>query len=91
MASQLLIPDGRVTKDGLRSLLEATRCTAWIHPEEDDNATRELNIELKTCALPALQWCLDSHGQEKYQYTKTFDEAKFEEIVIIHSSGTTGK
>jgi acyl-coenzyme A synthetase/AMP-(fatty) acid ligase len=34
---------------------------------------------------------LDGEGQERYTYEKSFEEAKWDEIVIIHTSGTTGK
>lgn len=71
-------------------MIDATKCTAWICTEEDDNSVRELGIKLKCCALPSLKWCLDNKDHRRYPYNKTFEEAKFDEVVIIHTSGTTG-
>ncbi|KAI4692726.1 uncharacterized protein J4E88_001094 [Alternaria novae-zelandiae] len=86
----LLIPDGRVTKEGLAGLIAASSCKVWLYPE-DDAAGPLVDIEsgLKLCALPSLEWMLDNEGQEQYPYDKTFGEAKWDEIVIIHTSGTT--
>lgn len=89
--AQLFIPDGRVTKDGMKKLIDETKCTAWIHAEEDNDSVQELGINIRTCALPSVEWCLDSPNHKTYPYTKTFDEAKFDEIIIVHTSGTTGK
>lgn len=89
---QLFIPDRRVTKDGLQSLIEATRCTAWVYAgDEAASLAKEVGAGLKLCTLPSLEWCLDSKGHKDYPYNKTFEEAKFDVILIIHTSGTTGK
>ncbi|KAF2661200.1 acetyl-CoA synthetase-like protein [Lophiostoma macrostomum CBS 122681] len=86
---KLLIPDGRLTDKGLASLLHETNCIAWIHAEGDD-LPRGLPDSIKRCALPCLAWCLDSQDHPRYPYNKTFDEAKWDEVLIIHTSGTTG-
>lgn len=49
----------------------------------------ESGLEIRV--LPLLEWILDSHEQERYPYTKTFEQAAWEEIVVIHTSGTTGE
>ena len=81
-----------MTKEGLAGLIEASSCKVWLYPE-DDAVGPLVNTEsgLKLCALPSLEWMLDNEGQERYPYEKTFGEAKWDEIVIIHTSGTTGK
>lgn len=45
---------------------------------------------IRRYTLPCLTWCLDSQGYPRYPYDKTFDEAKWDEVDIIHTSGTTG-
>ena len=64
----------------------------WLHAEDDSGS---LSIEpkagLKIYGLPSLQWMLDSEKQERYPYDKTYEEAKWDDFVIIHTSGTTGK
>jgi acyl-coenzyme A synthetase/AMP-(fatty) acid ligase len=57
---------------------------------EDSPLINEV-AHLPKFALPSLDWMLNSEGQVRYPYEKTFEEAKNEVIVIIHTSGTTGK
>lgn len=87
-----MICDGRITGDGLRSLLSATECRMWLF--SDDSWTLEAagacNVATKTMAFPSLEWCLDATGTPDYPYSRTFDEAKWEDILVIHTSGTTG-
>ncbi|KAI4928408.1 uncharacterized protein J4E92_005894 [Alternaria infectoria] len=86
----LLIPDGRVTKEGLAGLIKASSCKVWLYPEDDAvGPLVDADSGLKLCALPSLEWMLDNGGQKRYTYDKTFGEAKWDEIVIIHTSGTT--
>ncbi|KAF2191424.1 acetyl-CoA synthetase-like protein [Zopfia rhizophila CBS 207.26] len=42
---KLLIPDGRVTKEGVKSLINETKCTVWLDPHENDSLTQELGIQ----------------------------------------------
>ncbi|KAF2107873.1 hypothetical protein BDV96DRAFT_505460 [Lophiotrema nucula] len=89
----LFIPDGRLTKEGATNLIQFTKCEAWFYAEEDDSLTRELGVfdsGLRMCGLPSLEWCLDSSTAKIYPYVKTFHDAKFDVVTIIHTSGTTG-
>jgi hypothetical protein len=89
---KLFIPDGRVTKDGFKSLIEQTKCTAWVYAgDEARGLAKEIGVGLQLCEMPALEWCLDSEGGKEYEYTKSFEEAKWDVVLIIHTSGTTGK
>jgi hypothetical protein len=89
---KLFIPDGRVTKDGFKSLIEQTNCTAWVYAgDEAGGLAKEIGVGLQLCEMPALEWCLDSDGGKGYEYTKSFEEAKWDVVLIIHTSGTTGK
>ncbi|KAF2028026.1 acetyl-CoA synthetase-like protein [Setomelanomma holmii] len=88
----ILVPDGRVSAGGLEDLLKSTNCKAWITAEDD---TREPLIgeteALRTLALPSLEWLLESVEQERYPYDKTFEQVAHEAVIVIHTSGTTGK
>ncbi|KAF1999604.1 acetyl-CoA synthetase-like protein [Amniculicola lignicola CBS 123094] len=85
---KLLVPDGRVTPEGLESLINATKCVGWLGK---DPVSTKGTTNSKHCPLPSLQWCLDiGNSQRAYSYTKSWDEAKFDTIIIIHTSGTTG-
>jgi acyl-coenzyme A synthetase/AMP-(fatty) acid ligase len=88
----VLIPDGRVTGEGLEALVAATDCKAWVYAEDDvAGPLIEARPGLQTLALPSLTWCLNGSKQGRYPYDRTFEEAAHDEIIIIHTSGTTGK
>lgn len=81
-----------MTNEGLAGLIAATSCKVWLYPEDGPTGPLVgLESGLKLCALPSLEWMLYNEEQERYPYDKTFEEAKWDEIVIIHTSGTTGK
>lgn len=88
-----MVCDGRITGEGLKSLLTATQAKAWLFADDrwtlkaasvHDAMTREESF-------PSLKWCLDADGALDYPYNKTWEEAKDDEILIIHTSGTTGE
>ncbi|KAE8832367.1 hypothetical protein PTNB85_06759 [Pyrenophora teres f. teres] len=88
---KLLVPDGRITKEGLDGLVESTNCKVWLYAEDDARGPLvKPESGLKILALPRLQWMLDNEGQKRYPYEKTYEEAEWDEIIIIHTSGTTG-
>lgn len=88
---KLMVTDGRVTGEGLNTLLEAAKCNVWISAEDDPNGPpASLPPSVNRIVLPTIEWCLDASGHEDYPYEKTWDEAKWDEILIIHTSGTTG-
>lgn len=85
--------DGRITGEGLKSLLTATQAEAWLHA--DDRWTLEAadvrDGVTKQESFPSLKWCLDADDTPDYLYNKTWEEGKDDEILIIHTSGTTGE
>jgi acyl-coenzyme A synthetase/AMP-(fatty) acid ligase len=88
---QILIPDGRVTPEGLTGLVKSTGCKVWLYAEDD--STGPLvgeDAQLRTFALPTLDWILGNDEQKEYPYDKTFEQAARDVIVIIHTSDTTG-
>ncbi|KAJ4305167.1 hypothetical protein N0V90_000698 [Kalmusia sp. IMI 367209] len=88
---KLMLLDGRVTDEGLNKLLEATKCRVWLHAEDDPKAQpTSLPSNLKRIQLPSVEWFLDAPSHKRYLYEKTWEEAKWDEILIIHTSGTTG-
>lgn len=64
----------------------------WLYAEDDANGPLvQGNSTMGVRALPSLEWMLDSMGTKRYPYDKTFEQAAWDEIIIIHTSGTTGK
>ncbi|KAA8615624.1 Acs Acyl-coenzyme A synthetase AMP- fatty acid ligase [Pyrenophora tritici-repentis] len=88
---KLLVPDGRITEEGLDGLVESTNCRVWLYAEDDAGGSLvKSKPGLDIHALPTLHWMLDNEGQKRYPYEKTYEEAEWDEIIIIHTSGTTG-
>ncbi|KAK1565952.1 uncharacterized protein LY79DRAFT_529732 [Colletotrichum navitas] len=90
---KLLTPDGRLMKPALHDLLSASNCKAWLYTEDEIAAQTPFDLEETGIALhafPSLEWCLDAEDTAPYLYTKTYDEHKWEDVLIIHTSGTTG-
>lgn len=81
-----------MTDQGLNSLVASTDCKAWIYAEDDARGPLVGAIpQLQLCALPSVKWCLEVSERKRYPYNRTFEEAALDKIVIIHTSGTTGK
>ncbi|WQF87950.1 Putative AMP-dependent synthetase/ligase domain, AMP-binding, ANL domain-containing protein [Colletotrichum destructivum] len=90
---KLLTPDGRLMKGALHGLLSASNCKAWLYTEDEIAAQTPFGLEetgIVLQAFPSLEWCLEAEDTTPYPYTKTYEEHKLEEILIIHTSGTTG-
>ncbi|KAL2883809.1 hypothetical protein SGCOL_000957 [Colletotrichum sp. CLE4] len=89
---KFLVPDGRFMKDGLDALLKSSNCKIWLYSEggafspEPELAASGIHVE----QFQTLDWCLSAQGTEPYVYQKTYEEAKDDEILIIHTGGTTG-
>ncbi|KAF2016134.1 acetyl-CoA synthetase-like protein [Aaosphaeria arxii CBS 175.79] len=88
---KLFIPDGRVTSEGLDSLVRSAECSIWLHAEGSKyRAGLGENTGLRFLNVPTIAWMLDSEEYKPYPYLKTFEEARFDQVLVIHTSGTTG-
>lgn len=54
------------------------------------NSLQSVATSVSIDPIPSFQEMLDSNP-EPYPYEKSFDEAKDDPIVVLHSSGSTGK
>ncbi|KAI9163201.1 LOW QUALITY PROTEIN: acetyl-CoA synthetase-like protein [Paramyrothecium foliicola] len=91
MLTSFLVPDGRFMKDGLDALLESSNCKIWLYSEGGPfNPEPELAASgVRVQQFKSLDWCLSADGAKPYPYEKTYEEAKDDEILIIHTGGTT--
>ncbi|UPK94825.1 hypothetical protein LCI18_005760 [Fusarium solani-melongenae] len=74
-------------------LLEETDCKTFLVPPKFPLPivgqliqTRRMNV----LEMPALQHWLEDGPVELYPFTKTFEEARSEPFVVLHTSGSTG-
>lgn len=61
-------------------------------PEQMSDATREVldSRAMQKCILPHLDFFLGDEPVQRYPYTKTWEEARKDPYIVMHSSGTTG-
>lgn len=76
------------------SLLEKLQCSIIFTPQEESETTLAVLAErphMHKHTLPTLAAFLSPDGPvEPYPYTKTFEEARADPYVTLHSSGSTG-
>lgn len=74
------------------ALLEKLQCTILFTPEEMSETTRVVleNRHMNKYILPDLDYFLAQKSVEPYPYSKTFEEARKDPYVVLHSSGSTG-
>lgn len=75
------------------SLLEQTGCTKFLYSPEVAQKVRDLQTEksdLQIFALPSLDRMLDGHSAP-YPYEENFDDVRWNPILMLHSSGSTGR
>ena len=88
---KLMALDGRITNTGLNTLLGLANCTKWMFAEDDPKGSpTSLSPSVICHAVPSIEWFLDAEDHKHYPYEKTWDESKWDEILVIHTSGTTG-
>ncbi|KAI1505652.1 acetyl-CoA synthetase-like protein [Biscogniauxia marginata] len=89
---KLLLPSPRNTPSTNKSLMDQTGCTKILHPSEVAPLVKQLqDLEpsVHTQTIPSFEEMMRS-TPEKYNYRKSFYEARDDPIVVLHSSGSTG-
>ncbi|PQE21314.1 thioester reductase domain-containing protein [Rutstroemia sp. NJR-2017a WRK4] len=78
--------------DGHLSLLDSLECTTLLVPEVVPPLTRIIlsQRQARTLTIQNLDELLHPGPVNPYPYTKTFDEARQDSFVVLHTSGSTG-
>ncbi|KAL8638538.1 MAG: hypothetical protein Q9228_004312 [Teloschistes exilis] len=73
-------------------LLDDTQCAVVLTSEPRPKAAELLLAQrpLKALVLPSLGFWLCHPIVIPYQYARTFDQARYEPLVLVHTSGSTG-
>lgn len=74
-------------------LLSSTDCKKFLHVTEFGSKVVELQIEIPNLmaeVVPALDHWLEAYTKP-YPYFKTYKDAKWDPILVLHSSGSTGE
>ena len=90
---QLLLPSMRNAPWMNLSLLEQTECSKFFCSPEMAPLVRKLQVEkagLDVFEVPSLADLILGRT-EYYSYKEVFEDARWNPILILHSSGSTGK
>ncbi|KAJ3578218.1 hypothetical protein NPX13_g2342 [Xylaria arbuscula] len=84
----------RNTLDVHLALFDQTHCDTLLLPTGFQLPVVQQILKarsMRVLEIPGLQYWLDDEAEpQPYPYTKTFEEARHEPLVILHSSGSTG-
>jgi acyl-CoA synthetase (AMP-forming)/AMP-acid ligase II len=75
---------------GHADLIKRTDCTILLHTSGFPVSGILEKCRMETLCMPELEYLLDETSCPPYPYHKTFEEAKQEPCLIIHTSGSTG-
>ena len=90
--NQLLLTSPRNSLSAHLNLFDKTECNTLLF-SSSHNRTAEslLNARsLKSIQVPELDELLNEASVPEYPYNKTFEEARQEPLVVLHTSGSTG-
>ncbi|KAF2034777.1 acetyl-CoA synthetase-like protein [Setomelanomma holmii] len=87
---KVLFSSHRNSIAGHANLIQKTRCATLIHSDGFPVAEILATCQIKTACMPDLDILLADTPSDHYPYSKTFDEAKDDEVLVLHTSGTTG-
>ena len=88
----LLVPSSRNALPNTVSLLEVTGCKVLFYSgplEEQAIALSKLIQDLIVIQVPSLEDMVNGNTKT-YPYTKTWEDAKDDTVMIVHTSGSTG-
>ncbi|MCJ1242991.1 hypothetical protein MMC30_000187 [Trapelia coarctata] len=89
---KIMLPAPRNSIDGMLSLLEATNCQRLLRAASTkvDHIQSRVNVEV--LVVPELDELLNGDGEAVYSYPyhKAFEQAQFDPVIVLHTSGTTG-
>ena len=88
---RLLLPSLRNSVANHLSVLDATKCSTLLHAHSTSvQSILDERGSFKAVEVPELAWLLDPTPVEDYPYKRTFQQAEWEPLLILHSSGSTG-
>ncbi len=85
--------DAHTNPDGLVKTLDEFDCSTWIGSAATLGIVRGLTEKkpgLQLVTLPPLDYWLEDGDVPSYPYDKSWDEALFDPVFVIQTSGSTG-
>ena len=75
------------------SLMEQTQCKKFLYAIEISSKVQSLQAavsDLQTWTVESLDDMLQGES-EQYAYKATYEQARWDPVLVLHSSGSTGK
>ncbi|CZR51448.1 related to NRPS-like enzyme [Phialocephala subalpina] len=90
-SKKILLPSVRNSSANNVFLLEETFCKTVLCTESQERVAKELqkHIDVEVLVIPSWDEMLCSQPRS-YAYTKSWDEARDDQIIVLHTSGSTG-
>ncbi len=76
-----------------KHVLDLTKCWTYLCAASSRSVPEKLEIQRpqqRHFIVPELKDWLDAEDVPLYEYQKSWDEAKDDEVMVFHTSGTTG-
>ncbi|CCD55192.1 similar to NRPS-like enzyme [Botrytis cinerea T4] len=93
---KLFVPSPRNSLEAHTKLLQDYRCKNFLFAKDSSISQKIVNdiqtkVDLQTIAVPTLNYFFHpGFDVPHYKYTATYEEARFQPLVAMHTSGTTG-
>ena len=88
---KLLLPSSRNSLAHHLHILEETNCNVFLSDANFDAKRIQAERQIQHIVVPSVSEVLDVQSDEpQYPFAKTFEEAKHDPLLILHSSGSTG-
>ncbi|KAI9835516.1 MAG: hypothetical protein M1819_001967 [Sarea resinae] len=87
---KLLLISPRNSVEGNLSLFENTDCNVLIHPSNLHFRHLLEHRQMRELIIPEVADILDESKVPHHPYEKTYEDAKTEPVVVLHTSGSTG-
>ncbi|KAL9098558.1 MAG: hypothetical protein Q9187_009637, partial [Circinaria calcarea] len=89
----LLLPSPFATPDAQIHLLQATKCSTYLHAAASGllvNQVVEKTSEIRSIEIPETSAWLRDEKARSFPYNKSWEEGRSDPWLIFHTSGTTG-
>lgn len=89
---QALFISPRNPKDAQMNLFNKTDCHIMCFPTSHRSIVKPwlLERQMRSMELGSIEDCFPGHDVEPFPYSKTFEQAEWAPLVVLHTSGSTG-
>lgn len=86
----MLFLSPRNTVDGHLNVLKGVDCKVFLSAKDTKVEHITSRREMRTSIVPELKELMDESPIDVYPYSKTFDEARMDPCLVLHTTGSTG-